>query len=230
VTKPPRRASPPNAEASHASRGKTRTTPAIPPEVRALLGPPPITSEEDGEGYARLEVGLAAAIQPTDAIEWIWLKDLADLVWEARRLRRAKVAILAVGRARSARQQNDRKSAISLLSDEELNGQLAQHALAVLDDAGITLPPDARSAILAFEMADEVSDETEAEAELEQLTIESDAYQQCLPDLERVDRMITVADVRRDTVLRDLYRRREMLARQRGPSASAQVIDAEFEA
>jgi hypothetical protein len=228
VTKPTRRSPLPDAKAPRSSASKILITPAIPPEVRALLGPPPITGDEDGEAYAQLEVGLADAIHPTDAIEWIWLKDLVDLIWDARRLRRAKAAILAVGRARSMQQLLAEQ--MRQWSDDTFNDLIAGVLLPVLERQGVELPQELRTAITdAGVRADKEAAKMAAEEAIEPLTIESKTYQQCLPDLERLDRLITVADVRRDTVLRDLYRRREMLARQSGASPSAQVIYAEFE-
>jgi hypothetical protein len=237
VTKLPRRFPPPDAKASRASASRSRTTPAIPPVVRALLGPPPITSGENGEAYAQLEAGLAAAIRPIDAIEWIWLKDMADLIWDARRLRRAKRAILAVSRASSMRQLRDKEtgdhaklSIEELRASEVLRALEVKYVLGVFEESQIALPPAALSAIVdAVKGLGERKIGAEADAELAQLTIESEAYRLCLQDLERLDRLVTVADVRRDTVLRDLYRRRELLARQAGPSSLAQVIEAEFE-
>src|ERR1019366_1348925 len=92
-----------------------------------------------------------AAIRPTDAIEWIWLKDLVDLIWEARRLRRVKVATFAVSRARSMRQLTDKEinERIAKLSDEELHAAVVKYTLGLLEKYEIILAPEALSTLYA---------------------------------------------------------------------------------
>jgi len=69
---------------------KPADTPAIPPEIRDLLGPAPVLSIEDANRYERALDRFAQCVQPRDAIEWMLVRDLADERWEIERLRRFK--------------------------------------------------------------------------------------------------------------------------------------------
>jgi hypothetical protein len=70
----------------------------VPSDIRELLGPPPITHLEDGEAYERILASMAEAIAPKDFVEWIWVKDIVDLTWDAARARRARAVRLALAR------------------------------------------------------------------------------------------------------------------------------------
>jgi hypothetical protein len=72
--------------------------PKIPPEIRALLGPPPLLMSEDPTAYETLLATFGTRMRPTDEIEWIHLKDCVDLTWEIQRYRRAKAGIIDVTR------------------------------------------------------------------------------------------------------------------------------------
>ena len=73
-----------------------------PEELRGVFAEAGATRFESVEDYAGLLLVLARTVSPRDAIEWIWVKDLADLCWEARRLRLAKAAALTVSRPHAA--------------------------------------------------------------------------------------------------------------------------------
>jgi hypothetical protein len=56
--------------------------------IKVLLGPPPVLRTENPHRYWELFEQFAAAIAPSSIVEWMWLKDIADLTWEIARLRR----------------------------------------------------------------------------------------------------------------------------------------------
>ena len=64
----------------------------VPPHVLDLLGDPPLIRSEKPDDYDRLFNQLAATIDPQDFVEWIYTKDILDLVWEIRRWRIIKSA------------------------------------------------------------------------------------------------------------------------------------------
>ena len=59
--------------------------PTIPPEIEHLFGKRPLIMGEDPAVYDDLFARLAAGVKPGDIIEWLWVKDVVDLVWEAQR-------------------------------------------------------------------------------------------------------------------------------------------------
>jgi uncharacterized protein YdcH (DUF465 family) len=81
---------------------KTATNPAmpslVPPEVQALFGDPPLMRGEDVGLYNKLMAQFTKLIEPTDMIEWWWVKDITDHTWEIRRLRRFKVLFVELRR------------------------------------------------------------------------------------------------------------------------------------
>src|SRR4051794_8383556 len=66
----------------------------VPPEVREILGPPPILSSEDSTIYYATLAWFAKDLQPEDLISWLLVKDLADYRVEIARYRRFKAALV----------------------------------------------------------------------------------------------------------------------------------------
>jgi hypothetical protein len=63
----------------------------VPAEVHALFGDPPLLRGEDDGLYYTLMDHFTKLVEPTNMIEWWWVKDITDHTWEIRRLRRFKV-------------------------------------------------------------------------------------------------------------------------------------------
>ena len=70
----------------------------VPTEVQALFGDPPLLRCEDDGLYYTLMDHFTKLVEPTDIIEWWWVKDMTDHTWEIRRLRRFKVLFVALQR------------------------------------------------------------------------------------------------------------------------------------
>jgi hypothetical protein len=49
-----------------------------PPEVQALFGDPPLMRGEDIGAYNKLLDQFGELVEPTDVLEWLLLKDIAD--------------------------------------------------------------------------------------------------------------------------------------------------------
>jgi hypothetical protein len=148
---------------------------AAPEELRGLFTAGAVAGFEDAEDYAGMFMLLAQTVSPRDAIEWIWVKDLADLSWEARRLRGAKAAVLALSRAQAV-------------------GEVRQ--------------------VERFERV--------APGAFGEVEIDGHAYRRTLEDMERLDRLITIAAVRRDAVLRELDLRRARIKAMRDAAMRAE--------
>ena len=73
---------------------EVRTDDAVPADIRALLGEPPLLATEGPNDYDALLNALAREVRPCDIVEWLWVKDIADLTWEILRYRRIKAAHL----------------------------------------------------------------------------------------------------------------------------------------
>ena len=77
------------------NRSLTTTKHVRPPkELEALFDNVPLIGSERREDYDAFFSAIAQAEPPSDAIDWILLKDFVDLSWEIRRERRIKVEIV----------------------------------------------------------------------------------------------------------------------------------------
>jgi hypothetical protein len=59
-----------------------------PSAALAFLAPPPLIAGEDAAAYDDLLARISAALEPSDILEEIWVRDVVDMVWDALRLRR----------------------------------------------------------------------------------------------------------------------------------------------
>ena len=59
-----------------------------------MAAPLQLLASEDEDAYDLIRIELTDAIQPTDFVEWLWVNDLTDQVWEERRAKHAKLVRL----------------------------------------------------------------------------------------------------------------------------------------
>lgn len=163
-------------------------------ELQSLFGPPPILDTEDEIAFYDLADQIRAAIAPRDMIEHMLARDVADLHWEALRLRRAKTSMVRTNRERG----------VELL--------LRRYAPAVASELRDNPGQDPR--VLEALLKDSNLDMDDAHAET--LICRLD-------DIERLDRLIVRLEVRRNNVLRELDRRREAQARRARPTPGALI-------
>jgi hypothetical protein len=167
------------------------------------LGPAPLLEGEDASAYEALNGRIRSAVAPNDIIEEIWARDVLDLLWETMRLRRLKAKLMRAA-AHEGLNELLRPLTGSWLNDELVNGwarrdeKSVKKVDALLKQAGLD-----QEAIAARTLA-----------------VKLDAF-------ERIDRMITQTEARRNMILREIDRHREALAR-RLREASAMIEDAQF--
>ena len=58
---------------------------------------PSLVNGDDAPTYAQLAARIRAAVAPTNVIEEIWARDVADLTWDVVRLRRLKAGLFTIG-------------------------------------------------------------------------------------------------------------------------------------
>jgi hypothetical protein len=201
----------PSAAPAPASRPARPPAPARTPR-RALLGPRPLIEGEDGANYDVILGRISADVAPEDFVEEIWVRNVADLVWESLRLRRLKSQLL-----RAAAHEGLAHVLTPLLdwpSTDELSRQLASCQLSRKWASG----------------DEEAVGEVERLLDQADLTIDAVMAQTLaarIDDVERIDRMIIIAEARRDAVLREIRARR--LAFGQALRRAGEAIDAEFE-
>jgi hypothetical protein len=196
-----------SASAALAAPGAARA-PASPPApartpCRALLGPRPLIDGEDGTNYDVILERISADVAPADFVEEIWVRNVVDLVWESIRLRHLKSQLLRAaaheGLARVLKPLLDWQSADRLSRQWALGEEEAiAEVERLLGRAGLTI-----DAVMAQTLAARID------------------------DVERIDRMVTIAEARRDAVLREIRARRAAFGQ--ALRRAGQAIDAEFE-
>lgn len=169
----------------------------------ALFGPPALLDGEDSAAYDELLARVSGAVNPSDILEEIWVRDVVDLNWEILRLRRLKSQLLTANIHRGIRVILD--PMCGYREAEQLSADWAKrkdYAIKKVDEllanTGLTM-----NEVMAETLAVKIS------------------------DFERIDRLIMNAEARRNTVLREIDRHRasQDSARRR---ANNNVEDAQF--
>ena len=159
-------------------------------ELDELLGPPPLLPNESRADYEGLKARLKAKIAPRDVLEEIWLRDILDLQWEVLRMRRLKALLLS---------NNSPAGLVSLLYRR--------------------VPHNAKQTLVeSWGRGDK-----EAIKEIAQILkhrglsmddVDAHTLLKTLEPLERIDRMITQAEGRRNNALREIEKSRDSTARR----------------
>ena len=68
----------------------------VPPEISAILGKPPVLAVESLDAYKALFVAIARERRPRASLEWLLVRDIADMDWQIQRLRRAIASVLDI--------------------------------------------------------------------------------------------------------------------------------------
>ncbi len=127
-------------------------------------------------------------MKPVDVIEEIWVHDVVDLAWEALRLRRLKASLMTV-----AAHEGLARVLMPLLDFSAASNLAAQWAAR---ESG------------AVDRVDTLL----AEAGISMEAIAAQTLAARIDDVERIDRMIMLAEMRRAAALRELDRRRASIA------------------
>jgi len=176
----------------------------IPSDLQPLFDDPPVLSTENSSQYRTLLDQIAKCVKPKDVIEWLWVRDIVDLSWEIRRLRRFKA--LFIERAR----QN--------ISDCAEDGDGPIRPILII-----------RSSALDPPIEKQIEEQTKTKRRKAKFT-ESDSargFQACISDYQCVDRLLAAAEGRRNAALYEIELRRDSLAR-RLRKATEEIIDADF--
>lgn len=162
----------------------------------------PIVDGEKADEYDNLLETIHDRVGPIDFIEELWVKDVVDLLWDARRYRRWRDSILVQARYAAAVKcaftalMND----MSHLESEDVYQAQAEDLASgwVRGDDEKALKLDFLIMGLGLTLSDLI-----AQGFLLKLT-----------EVERIERMIASANQRRDVLLREIIRKRAVLGQQ----------------
>jgi hypothetical protein len=155
-----------------------------PPISLQLLGPPALIPGEEAGGYDGLLARITDTLQPADVLEEIWTRDVVDLVWDALRLRRLKATLLSVdaheGLYAVLSPLVEDRSIYDITRNWARRDQATMEGVdAMLVSAGLSM-----DAVMAKTLELRIA------------------------EIERIERMIASAEVRRSLVLREIERHR----------------------
>ena len=154
--------------------------------------PAPLLLGEAQADYFRAAANIVAVIQPKDAIEDFLTRDVIDLDWENRRLRRAKAGLLRASASKGVRR---------------IHSTIYTNEIAfVLDDTSDHFAHEWASgkASTRKEFAEMLK-----KAELTMDDVMAEALAEVIDAVERFDRMLASAEARRNNALREIDRHRE---------------------
>ncbi|WP_295843926.1 hypothetical protein [Tardiphaga sp.] len=186
---------------------------AFPQDLILILGDPPLLAGESRDKYDGLLAAVAQSIMPRTDLDWMFVRDIADISWQILRLRRIEVA------------------AIELVQKE-----IVLEHLKSTRDASDVVEHASYRIFSARDEADRWARDPKArkkiDARLAACGISSDAvlamaYDRAAPQLGSIHSRIAYCERQRSAILRDIERRDETYARKLGAASDA-VIDAEF--
>ncbi len=186
----------------------TVSTEVIPSDIADFIGNPSLLGTEIQADFEALFYRLAGAVKPNDAVEWIWVADVTDLVWEIRRLRGMRDGIV----------ERETAGALGDVVLDILSGDYDHDKMFEFRDRLVSHWNSGnafrRQIVQRFLMKRGV-DFSQIHAEV---------YRRRLDELAKLEVLIANLGRRRDSVLREIERRRDTVARR-----LRDVTDAEFE-
>ena len=173
----------------------------------------PLVHNEKAEDYYNVLSAIVVAAKPVDAIDWIYLKSVVDLIWEILREQTVKTGIVKL------MQKEVVLELLKMTHDEPAS--LDSHRYRIFD---------------AEDEANHWANDPKAQKEIDARLTEkgysvqdvlAKAYIKGQDHIDAVDKRIAALEARKMTILRELERRNEKLARHLEKSSS-DIIDAEF--
>src|SRR5215211_5356339 len=79
---------------SGAAVRQRQSGPVIPHDIAYFFEPPSFLPEEYKAHYEKLVNAVKATIRPADSIEWFWVADIVNAIWDAHHLRHLKSALI----------------------------------------------------------------------------------------------------------------------------------------
>ena len=191
----------------------------VPAEIRDMLGKPPLLATEDPNQYDALLTELAREVRPSDFIEWLWVKDIADLTWDIFRYRRIKASYVD-GRFRSALVQ---QLNLALQRDKRASDKsaLSFNRDRILDEAN-KLANDFIANANTKEKRDKWLKAHGVNAE----SITATSFDAAVDKLEAIERMLASVEYRRNNALQEIEGRRNASGRALRQT-SDQIIEGE---
>ena len=191
----------------------------------AIFGPTPLLAGESAAAYDDLLAGVSGNLKPSDIFEEIWVREIADLIWESLRWRRHLASFLATAIARALERilKPIAQNQPEVPRDTSFSGKVKAAEASL--NAGSTLAADwAVGDPAAIERVKTLL----ASAGLTMDNVIAQATASELDKIERFNRLIASAEGRRNALLREIEHHRQPFA-QRLRAEAHKIENAEFE-
>jgi len=175
----------------------SKDQPAFPGTFDFLFIDRPLLPEENAQQYEALLRSILQQIVPADVIEALWVKNIIDFIWEANQIRRWRRQILIQAQLQVTEDLicPDLRRAIPRDSDQ-LTAPTAD------DLAGGCMAGSKKKGQVILQQRGFTAENVTAHGFLLNL-----------PSIELIDRLASLADQRRDALLREIERKRAGLGR-----------------
>ena len=175
-----------------------------------ILGPfmpsLPLIEGENEADYQSFRESCLREIKPKDIVEIVLLQDFIDYRWEAKRFKRMKAALI----------EAEKRKAVENLIRDYADANLANEARSLSKEWS-------RGEQETVEFVEDLL----AEHGLSNATVMAKAVEGCLGTLEPLDKLIGFYDYRRDAALRELEKRRDLLAKRARDFGETMITDVE---
>jgi hypothetical protein len=184
-----------------------------PKALEALFDDPPLVGRERPEEYDAFFSAIAMAEMPSDAIDWILLKDLVDLAWEIRRERRIKTEIIKI-------------------KQTEVVCDLLKSTFDKADRLGSAVNRIFNAGTEARLWASDAETRKSIDLKLMEKghdpeSVLAHAYLRGAREIDAIDKRIALSESRRNAILKEIGLRSERKA-QKLAQAASDVIEGEF--
>jgi hypothetical protein len=185
-----------------ADKTRSNCSTLIPPDIADLFGQPPLLATENRQAYDKLFRDLVLEWEPRKTTDWLLVHDLADLNWEILRFRHAIASVLRIAS----------KEALAEIFTHVLPGPLRSRlpqgceALSKLNSKAEAL---ADAWFEGPEQQEKVKS-TLAKYGLDAQAVVGQAFVLRCNELDKMQRMLTDTESRRDAILRSLHAARAM--------------------
>jgi len=172
--------------------------------------------EEQGD-FDALLARISATLRPTDVMEELWTRDVADLVWQIFRMRRMKDTLIDEASYRGlAEVLRPRMSSVPRPDGVEPNEDWARRCLSSLVQRWATNPNAVAGTVQA----------ALAKAGLRLDAVEAKTFELLIDQMERFDRMTMMIERRRNAIVREIGRYRTEFSQQAQRAIEGEVAAA----
>jgi hypothetical protein len=176
------------------------------PSLR-LFGPPPLLEGEDAAVYEELAARVFSAVQPTDFIEEIWARDLADVSWNLLRLRRVQAAFLSAQVSDAASDAaNTEATSLAEAEAELMEGSEKEEMVRFLKDDSLSWEKLVAQNPRANEKFQGLW--ASAMSNLDMDAIQAKVMLREFDKIEQIENLIAITERRFDAIIREMDRHR----------------------